>query len=743
MKSNTPDGDAKRARMEILALAPDCQLIPRPFNGEPRYELRQGGETRETLGEPELRGLIMMLRGAAREDIPRATGLANPDLLRKRLERQGLVQALSSPREPWRPTERPKLVQGAQLKTTLVRVGGELTLSYADALLSKACDGKRGIPQLCQALATRNITLSYEEAQEALEMLAELGLVEGMPPRLVAGTTFAPELVLAIPPSAGGAYAFGPSEASLINACDGKRTAAELAELDCSEPTPPAHAADHLLVRARAMGLLGGGAPAVVAPAHGASKPERSLPLPPTRRRPLTADDIAAVHGDVEPVEPTVADPALIVSSIPPAEPPPEDATDRRDLDRTALKPSLGSPSFTSTDLPPPMPDTAMQQAEQSARLAALMSLSLDAAPPQLGPAVRQSKLPWFLLFFVVVGGTSYHLYTIKTLSPLVASNADRARDGEPRPVRTEIARASVEPAATIIAAGYMAAREPITVGVTTSGRVRDVTVQSGSVVKKGQLMARLDTAQIEAQLALARARERDAARALARMKTLFNAQAATQVDLEKTEGLVDIARAERLVIAAQLQQSQIRAPINGTVLEVLAHAGEVLTPSANNTSVGVVKVADLSQLVAEVDVGESDIPRVRVGQRVELTTDAHADRKYEGEVREIAQQADRTRGTVQVKVAVTVSDGSLKPGMAVRAMFAGEARSAVRILKTAIDGGTVWVVGDDGTVRRQPVTIAPGPAREAEVLSGLKDGQRFVVEGFERLQEGGKLPGS
>jgi multidrug resistance efflux pump len=127
----------------------------------------------------------------------------------------------------------------------------------------------------------------------------------------------------------------------------------------------------------------------------------------------------------------------------------------------------------------------------------------------------------------------------------------------------------------------------------------------------------------------------------------LVKAQAATPADLERAVGQVEVAAAEMHVINQKLEQTRVRSPINGTVMEVLVRSGESLAGEKH----GILKIADLSALVAEVDVAEGELKNVYIGQQAELTTDSQRGRVYKGQVRDIAEQADRARGTVQVKL--------------------------------------------------------------------------------------------
>jgi HlyD family secretion protein len=173
----------------------------------------------------------------------------------------------------------------------------------------------------------------------------------------------------------------------------------------------------------------------------------------------------------------------------------------------------------------------------------------------------------------------------------------------------------------------------------------------------------------------------------------LVRAQAATPADQERAVGAYEYASAEYGVARQKLDKTRIKSPINGTVLEVLAHAGESLTPGPSG-SAAVLRIADLSLLIAEVDVAEAELKSVYVGQETEVTSEAQRGHTYKGVVREISEQADRARGTVLVKVDIvgeqTPDDGTaptegsaeppkpetpakttgLKPGMAVQVRF-------------------------------------------------------------------------
>jgi RND family efflux transporter MFP subunit len=733
-----------------------------PSAEHPLYELCDTDGPREILGDQEYRALIMLMRGASPNQTRHRTGLASVESLRGRLLDEGLLIRSSCAWRHWRDDDRPRMTEGTRVRADLVKLvgsSGAWVLGYGDAMLAKACDGRRSLAQIVEVLGRKNLAPTTDKARELLRGLGALKVIESSQghPKLASGVRFEPELLVAQPPNEEHGYVLSAAEAALLTLCDGSRSHAQLMDAG------PAADAGAFLTRARAVGLLASArpeAPSVVARRSASSTgsiSRRRIVAPVSSSRPAREppplidpdEDIGEQKTVFEPELPAEEEAGQQSSSNDntappvPAAPPP-----LREVPRDVTPPPLAADQ--ALPMPAEPASSAADASQQSARLAALMSLSLDQTMDgqsfQAQPAIverKASKLPWILLLLVAGGGTYYHLHVTGRLpegwgpqQPITAATSPEAKGP-----RLETVVATDAPRTTVVAAGYVEARDPITVGVTTSGRVESVAVDAGSQVKKGQVMARLNAGELRAQLSLALAEERAATRNLTSKRKLLAAQAATQADVEAAVGQAEIARAKRLVIAQQIEQTQIRAPIDGTVLEVLARAGEVLTPSPNSTSIGVVRVADLTQLVAAIDVSEAEIHQIRVGQGVEVLTDAHGDRKYKAEVREIAQQAERTRGTIQVKVHLEkLSDGSLKPGMAVKATFVQESgKPRIVLPASAVDRGAVWVVAA-GAVKRRPVVTRPNGAGSLEVTSGLEDGEQIVVEGWAGLKDGQEI---
>ncbi len=365
-----------------------------------------------------------------------------------------------------------------------------------------------------------------------------------------------------------------------------------------------------------------------------------------------------------------------------------------------------------------------------SAKLAALQSLSHDAPVSDTAPISTRpgqasggsSKLPWILLVLVLAGVGGNWYWTKKYNIPGGASQGGATGSALKIEVVTSTGGSGAAP---LVAAGFTAARDPIAIGVPAGGVIKDVRVVNGDKVKAGQPVVLLDDSSAQADRSLAYAEIHDAERNLAQINALARAQAATVVDVGRARGAVEIARAKLRPIEQRIRQMRINAPADVTVLEVLVHPGETV---GNNTPV--VKVADLAKLVAEVDINEADVVKIRRGQSVDVSSDTFTDKVFKGTVREIAENVDKTRGTVQVKVDLQVPDQSLRPGMSVKSSFLPDQAAKPRIFvsRTAVSTkGTVFLVGSDRKMKERAVVTQSGTGSSVEVMSGLVNGDRII----------------
>lgn len=315
-------------------------------------------------------------------------------------------------------------------------------------------------------------------------------------------------------------------------------------------------------------------------------------------------------------------------------------------------------------------------------------------------------------------------------------------------------------PATVLVGSGYVNAETDAIVGTTVGGRITRLAVKKGDRVRRGQLIAQLDDKELRAQLALARAQLAEAERNLKRSEMLMQMNAGTAQDHDRFLSARDIARAQIGVLDVKIDQMRVLAPMDGTVLETLADPGEIVMPSVGTGSTtstgqgGIARVADLSRTVVEVDVNESDLGRLALGQKADVSLDAYPNRPFSARVLELARTADKAKATVQVKVLLDRPDAGVLPGMSAKVQFRpqkSEAEQPVRLVmpKQALlpgspvgPGGSVFVVRE-GKAEQRAVETRPvdGAADQLEVVSGVSEGEIVITGALEKITPGMSLP--
>ena len=251
-----------------------------------------------------------------------------------------------------------------------------------------------------------------------------------------------------------------------------------------------------------------------------------------------------------------------------------------------------------------------------------------------------------------------------------------------------------------LTASGYVVAQRRASVASKATGRLVELNVREGSMVRQGQVLARLDASDVRAAMASAQA---GVLQAEAQWRQAQIEQANAQAELVRNQGLVAqgfispqaldalrtrkqvatsaVAAAKSAVMAAkaqlQVQQvnedfTEIRAPFDGVVLVKNANVGDIITPfsSAAGSQGAVVTMADMGTLEVEADVSESQLGKTRVGQPVEVVLDALPDERFRGVVGGVVPTVDRAKATVTTKIRFEQIDPRILPEMSAKVNF-------------------------------------------------------------------------
>lgn len=372
----------------------------------------------------------------------------------------------------------------------------------------------------------------------------------------------------------------------------------------------------------------------------------------------------------------------------------------------------------------------------------------------------------------------------LSVVAVLVAAGIGGLRYLANRPMAVQTGRVVLRGGAGgagLTANGFVVARTKASISSKLPGRLAKLVVEEGDHVRKGEIIGELESAEYEAAVRQsasdilnaraaeleAQARRTQAQRDAERARALFQksltseqsvqdaetALAAAQAQVEAAAARVSAAEAQRAAAEANLENTRIRAPFDGTVLRKDAEVGEVVAPSVAGgglTRGAVVTMADLATLEVEVDVNEAYIAEIERGQPAVILLDAYPAESFRGHVRQIVPTADRQKATVLVRVALDTTDTRILPEMGARVVFQERnqvsrqpvvARVFVPAAAVRNEGGAVVVyVVHQERVERREIEAGPVSGGEREVRRGLSGGETVVVDPPTELVDGSRV---
>jgi RND family efflux transporter MFP subunit len=301
---------------------------------------------------------------------------------------------------------------------------------------------------------------------------------------------------------------------------------------------------------------------------------------------------------------------------------------------------------------------------------------------------------------------------------------------------------------------GYVVTGEKyISIGVRVPGRVDAYLVDESERVTRGQPLVQLDRRdydaalrQAEAGLELARATAELRRLEVNRLRVLRSQDVASQAQLDVKESELRVADAQVRQAEAEISQARVnldyttlRAPTDGVILAKLKEVGEMAVPGGFAGSGDLIRMANLQDMRAELDVNEMDLGKVRLGQKAEVVPDAFPDRRYAAKVVKLYPQVNRQKGTLKVEVGIPEADEWLRPDTSVRIVFLDDAAPAQAdtgaavvtaprsALRTEAGASFAWVV-TEGRLRRQALTLGRELGDQVVVEKGLLGGEALVI---------------
>ena len=332
-------------------------------------------------------------------------------------------------------------------------------------------------------------------------------------------------------------------------------------------------------------------------------------------------------------------------------------------------------------------------------------------------------------------------LLAAAALSTACAPNSSGGPGNRPNqgPIEVATAVSVVKPLGVQIeAVGTARANEAVEITSKTSNLVTAIRFQEGHQVKAGEVLVELDSAEARASLAEAEAALADSERQYVRSRDLAASQALSASNLDQIEATLKGNRARVEAARARLSDTVIRAGFAGRTGFRRISVGSLVNPGTVITTLD-----DASLIKLDFTVPESFLFALRLGIPVKASTSGLRGANFEGKITNLDTRVDPVTRSLFVRAEIPNPDGVLKPGMFMTVSLQGDVVPALIVPEAAIvpEQGRAFVfVVDAGVAHRREVALGRRQPGFVEVTSGVKEGERVVVDGTQNLTDKAKV---
>jgi membrane fusion protein (multidrug efflux system) len=286
-----------------------------------------------------------------------------------------------------------------------------------------------------------------------------------------------------------------------------------------------------------------------------------------------------------------------------------------------------------------------------------------------------------------------------------------------------------------IEAIGTANSNEAVSVTSKSSNLVTAIHFTDGQRVAAGQVLVELDHAQATADLAAATADFNNSVNQFNRSKELFATQVVSKAQYDQLEATMKSNEAKVAAAKSRLADTYIRAPFGGIVGLRRVSLGALINPGTVITTLD-----DIGSIKVDFSVPDNYVADVRAGQALAATTSAYPSRRFLGKVVSADSRIEPSTRSFMVRGLVPNTDGALKPGMFLTVTLAKEQRSALVVPEEALvpeqSKQFIYVLDGEHVAKREVRIGRRNPGR-AEIISGIKEGDRVVIEGAQKLRDG------
>lgn len=340
----------------------------------------------------------------------------------------------------------------------------------------------------------------------------------------------------------------------------------------------------------------------------------------------------------------------------------------------------------------------------------------------------QQFKFSPLVLAVVLVIAFAIYLF-------LPAKTETQQRQGRTSPV---VVTSVTEQAFPIVveALGTASANESIVVTAQETDKVGEIFFDDGDLVEAGKLLLTFNSREEESRVEELKVNLAEAKRQLARVRDLAQENAASQQLLDERQALVDALKAQLDVALARLADLQITAPFGGLLGLREISEGALVRPGDTITTLD-----DLHVVKVDFSISERHLPSVALGQQVTASSVAYPGEDFSGEISHIASRIDPITRAVQVRAKIDNPEYQLRPGMLLKVVVEKQVLNTLVIPETALvpieDKQYVYVVDAENKAKRTEVKLGERKPGLAQVVLGLSEGQKVVVEGTLRVKDG------
>jgi membrane fusion protein (multidrug efflux system) len=308
-------------------------------------------------------------------------------------------------------------------------------------------------------------------------------------------------------------------------------------------------------------------------------------------------------------------------------------------------------------------------------------------------------------------------------------------KKGRDAPLVTLAAVQSTRFVERIDAVGTARANEQVTLTAPVTQRIVRLNFDDGAYVTRGQVIAVLEAATQNAQLAQAQARSREAQQQLRRLEELRARGFATRSAVDAQVALAGAASGEAAEARAGIADRVVRAPFGGWVSLRNISAGAVVTAGTE-----IVTVSDVSRIKLDFPVPETLLAQLRPGQSIVAVAAAYPDQPFRGTIDTIDPVLSPQTRAATVRAVLANGDRRLKPGMLLTVAIEAQSRNSPAVPELAVVGegeqSFVFTV-ENGKAKRLPVRTGLRQNGMVEIVQGLRPGQRVVTEGVVKIADG------